>query len=146
MMTFTEDLEFDREQRRRFVALADGLRGAGVPLGRLHAASTYTLFQHGAEASFDMVRPGMALLGIYPNPRFKALNKMDLKPAVAPRVRVAFVKRIAAGTSAGYDRAYVAANFSLARCSRAGSPGSPSAGADRSSARQRSLPWAPCPC
>lgn len=107
MMTFTEDLEFDKEQRRRFSALADDLRVAGVRLGRLHAASTYTLFQHD-DAAFDMVRPGMALLGIYPEARFKALGRLDLRTALALRVRVAYVKKLAAGTSAGYERAYMA--------------------------------------
>jgi alanine racemase len=108
MMTFTEDLEFDREQRRRFAALADELKAAGISLGRLHAASTYTLFQHGNETSFDMVRPGMGLLGIYPDARFKAMKKLDVKTALAMRVRVAYVKQLAAGESAGYERAYVA--------------------------------------
>jgi alanine racemase len=108
MMTFTEDLEFDREQRRRFTALSAELAAAGVPLGRLHAASTYTLFQHGDDTHFDMVRPGMALLGIYPEATFKAANRLDLRGALAFRVRVALVKQLAAGTSAGYDRAYVA--------------------------------------
>ena len=108
MMTFTEDLEFDREQRRRFAALTDELTAGGIKLGRLHAASTYTLFQHGNEASFDMVRPGMALLGIYPDARFKAMKKLELHTALAMRVRVAYVKQLAAGESAGYERAYVA--------------------------------------
>jgi alanine racemase len=106
MMTFTEDLEFDREQRRLFVALTDALKGDGIALGRLHAASTYTLFQHGSETSFDMVRPGMGLLGIYPDPRFKAMRKVELSTALAMRVRVAYVKQLAAGSSAGYERAY----------------------------------------
>ena len=107
MMTFAEDLEFDREQRRRFVSLTDELTAAGVRLGRRHAASSYTLFQHD-DAAFDMVRPGMALLGIYPETAFRGLRRLDLKPAVALRVRVAYVKRLAAGTSAGYSRAYMA--------------------------------------
>lgn len=108
MMTFTEDLDFDREQARRFTALTGELKAAGVNLGRLHAASTYTLFQHGAGMSLDMVRVGMALLGIYPDPKFKAMKIVDLKPALAMRVRVAYVKQLAAGTSAGYERAYMA--------------------------------------
>ena len=55
-----------------------------------------------------MVRPGMGLLGIYPDARFKAMKKMDLQTALAMRVRVAYVKQLAAGSSAGYERAYVA--------------------------------------
>jgi alanine racemase len=107
-MTYTEDLAFDREQTGRFTALTNELKSAGINLGRLHAASTYTLFQHGPETFFDMSRVGMALLGIYPDPKFKAMKILDLKPALAMRVRVAYVKQLAAGTSAGYDRAYMA--------------------------------------
>jgi alanine racemase len=108
MMTYTEDLAFDREQAQRFKILTADMEARGIPLGRLHAASTYTLFQHGAETWFDMARVGMGLLGLYPDPKFKAMNLVDLRPAVAFRVRVAYVKQIAAGESAGYERAYVA--------------------------------------
>jgi alanine racemase len=108
MMTYTEDLAFDREQTRRFTALTGELKAAGLSLGRLHAASTYTLFQHGTAASFDMVRVGMALLGLYPDPKFTAMKILDLRPALAMRVRVAYVKQLAAGESAGYERAYLA--------------------------------------
>ena len=108
MMTFTEDLAFDREQRQRFATLAGELKSAGISLGRLHAASTYTLFQHGEETYFDMVRVGMGLLGIYPDAKFRAMRRLELRPAVAMRVRVAYVKQLAAGASAGYERAYMA--------------------------------------
>lgn len=107
MMTFTEDLAFDREQLRRFEALTSRLRDGGVPIGRRHAASTYTLFQH-PDATLDMVRPGMALWGIYPEPAFRTQGALDLRPAVALRARVAYVKKLAAGTSAGYSRAFMA--------------------------------------
>jgi alanine racemase len=107
-MTYTEDFEFDREQTRRFTALTGELKSAGINLGRLHAASTYTLFQHGEETFFDMSRVGMALLGIYPDPKFRSMKRLTLRPAVALRVRVAYVKQLAAGTSAGYERAYIA--------------------------------------
>jgi len=107
-MTYTEDFEFDREQTRRFTALAADLKSAGINPGRLHAASTYTLFQHGEETHFDMVRVGMGLLGIYPDAKFSAMKRLTLRPAVALRVRVAYVKQLAAGASAGYERAYIA--------------------------------------
>lgn len=107
MMTFTEDYDFDREQRRRFVALTTELAQAGVSPGRRHAASSYTLFQHD-DAMFDMVRPGMALVGLYPDQKFRGSSKLALEPAVAFRVRVAYVKRLAAGASAGYERAFIA--------------------------------------
>ena len=107
MMTFTEDAAFDQEQLKRFESLAAELKGAGVTLGRRHAASSYTLFQHD-NALLDMVRPGMVLYGIYPETKFRAMKRMDLRPAVAFRTRVLFGKKLRAGESAGYERAFVA--------------------------------------
>jgi alanine racemase len=107
MMTFTEDPEFDREQLRRFDALCSGLTSEGIRLGRRHAASSFALFQN--EGAFlDMVRPGMAVYGVYSEPPFRGLGLMDLRPAVALRARVAYVKPLRAGDSAGYNRAYIA--------------------------------------
>jgi alanine racemase len=107
MMTFTEDPDFDREQLGRFESLCSGLTAEGVSLGRRHAASSFALFQ--TEGSFlDMVRPGMAIYGVYSEAPFRALGLMDLRPAVALRARVAYVKQLRAGDSAGYNRAYVA--------------------------------------
>jgi len=107
MMTFTEDAEFDREQLRRFETLCGALAAEGVPLGRRHAASSFALFQNEG-ALLDMVRPGMAVYGVYSEAPFRGLGVMDLRPAVALRARVAYVKQLRAGDSAGYNRAYVA--------------------------------------
>jgi alanine racemase len=105
MMTFTEDPSFDREQLHRFRLLCDGLTGEGITLGRRHAASSYSLFGP-REALLDMVRPGMAVFGVYSEPQFRNANLLDLKPAVALRARVVYVKRLASGDTAGYNRAY----------------------------------------
>jgi alanine racemase len=107
MMTFAEDPEFDREQLRRFEALCGGLAAEGVAVGRRHAASSFALFQN-ESAFLDMVRPGMAIYGVYSEAPFRGLGVMDLRPAVALRARVAYVKQLRAGDSAGYNRAYVA--------------------------------------
>jgi alanine racemase len=107
MMTFTEDPAFDREQLGRFGSLCASLEGAGVRLGRRHAASSFALFQN-SEAFLDMVRPGMALYGVYSEPEFRRTGVLDLRPAVSLKARVAYVKQLRAGESAGYNRAYVA--------------------------------------
>jgi alanine racemase len=107
MMTFTEDAQFDQEQLRRFESLTSELTKTGVRIGLRHAASSYTLFQHD-NAMLDMVRPGMVLYGIFPEPKFRGAKRLDLRPAVAFRTRVLYGKKLEAGESAGYDRAYVA--------------------------------------
>ena len=105
MMTFTEDPEFDAEQLRRFTALTSRLTADGVHIGRRHAASSFALFQR-PDSFLDMVRPGMAIYGIYSELPFRRMGVLDLKPAISLRARVAYVKRIEAGESAGYNRAY----------------------------------------
>jgi len=105
MMTFTEDPEFDPEQMRRFEALTSDLQGAGVKLGRRHAASSFGLFEH-PEAFLDMVRPGMAIYGVYSEQKFRTTTVLDLQPAISLKARVAYVKMLEPGDSAGYERAY----------------------------------------
>ena len=107
MMTFTEDAAFDREQLQRFKTLTSRVQQSGIAAGMAHAASSYTLFQH-RDAFLDAVRVGMALYGIYPEAAFRTAGVLDLVPAVALKARVAYVKQLQAGESAGYNRAYVA--------------------------------------
>jgi alanine racemase len=107
MMTFTEDLDFDQEQLRRFQATCSPLEKDGVALGRKHAASSFALFQH-PDAFLDMVRPGMAIYGIYSENEFRRTAIMDLRPAISLKARVVYVKKLRKGDSAGYNRAYMA--------------------------------------
>ena len=107
MMTFSEDPEFDKEQLRRFRELVSSLESAGMRLGRKHAASSFGLFQN-PDSFLDMVRPGMVLYGIYSEPEFRKAAILDLRPAVSLKAKVAYVKQLAQGESAGYNRAYTA--------------------------------------
>ncbi len=109
MMTFSEDQAFDQEQLRRFETLAGALKQSGVNAGRLHAASSYTFFQH-ENALLDMVRPGMVLYGVFPEAKFRRARAIDLRPAAAFRTRVVYTKKLTAGESAGYERAFIAKN------------------------------------
>jgi len=107
MMTFTEDSDFDKEQLRRFNSLCSSLEKEGVKLGRKHAASSFGLFQN-PDAFLDMVRPGMAIYGIYSENEFRSARVMELRPALSLKARVAYVKQLRKGESAGYNRAYAA--------------------------------------
>jgi alanine racemase len=107
MMTFTEDGEFDKEQIRRFRETCAAMEKDGIALGKKHAASSFSLFQH-PEAFFDMVRPGMAIYGVYSENEFRHTGTMDLRPALSLKARVIYVKKLRKGDSAGYNRAYMA--------------------------------------
>lgn len=107
MMTFTEDPDFDKEQLRRFHETCGALEKDGIALGKKHAASSFTLFQH-PEAFLDMVRPGMAIYGIYSENEFRHTGIMDLRSAISLKARVIYAKKLRKGDSAGYNRAYIA--------------------------------------
>jgi alanine racemase len=107
MMTFTEDADFDKEQIHRFQETTGSLEKEGIALGKKHAASSFALFQH-PDAFFDMVRPGMAIYGIYSENDLRHTGVMDLRPALSLKARVIYVKKLRKGDSAGYNRAYIA--------------------------------------
>ena len=107
MMTFTEDKDFDLEQIQRFQGTCASLEKEGIALGKKHAASSFALFQHPG-AFLDMVRPGMAIYGIYSENEFRHTGVMDLRPAISLKARVIYVKKLRKGDSAGYERAYLA--------------------------------------
>src|SRR5215469_11046209 len=107
MMTFTEDPDFDKEQLRRFSETCASFEKEGIALGKKHAASSFSLFQH-PDAFLDMVRPGMAIYGIYSENEFRHTNILDLRPAISLKCRVIYVKKLGQGDSAGYNRAYMA--------------------------------------
>ncbi len=106
-MTFVEDAELDKEQLHRFNSLCQSLNSQGVPIGRKHAASSFALFDN-PQAFLDMVRPGMALYGIYSDNKFLGTDIMDLRPALSLKARVIYVKKIRQGDNVGYNRAYEA--------------------------------------
>src|SRR5436190_11347505 len=107
MMTFTEDPDFDKEQLRRFNETCAAFEKEGIALGKKHAASSFSLFQH-PDAFLDMVRPGMAIYGIYSENEFRHTSIMDLRPAISLKARIIYVKKLRKGDSAGYNRAYLA--------------------------------------
>lgn len=107
MMTFTEDPDFDKEQLHRFNETCAAFEKEGIPLGKRHAASSFPLFQH-PDAFFDMVRPGMAIYGIYSENEFRRMGIMDIRPAISLKARVIYAKKLRKGDSAGYNRAYMA--------------------------------------
>ena len=107
MMTFTEDPAFDKEQLHRFQSLCASLEHDGIHTGMKHAVSSFGLFQH-PDAFLDMVRPGMAIFGIYPEKEFRGSPHLELRPAVSLKTRVIYVKQLSKGDSAGYNRTYMA--------------------------------------
>ncbi len=106
--TLTEDPDFDKVQMDRFLTLCGEAEKKGLRLGLKHACSSAGIF---ADKSFylDMIRPGIALYGYYPNQKTQQEDILSLKPILQLKSRVAAVKYLRPEDSISYHRVYKAA-------------------------------------
>jgi alanine racemase len=107
--TFTEDPEFDRVQLSRLKEICARATQSGFSIGLRHAASSDAICEFPAACTeLDMVRPGIMLYGLYPSTHAETERKLDLKPALSLKARVAYVKTLRPGESVSYHRAFTA--------------------------------------
>ena len=100
-LAMSEDDDTTRTQLARYDEALSAARTAGVdPIVR-HAANSGAVLRH-PEAAYDLVRPGMALYGIAPDPGISA----DLRPALTWRSTVSFARRLTAGERLSYGHRY----------------------------------------
>ena len=97
------DAAFTREQARRFYAAVRALRLAGRDPGRIHLQASDGILNLPAQPC-DFARAGIALYGAC-----AGAPRADLWPALSLRARVASVRFLSPGESAGYGRAFAAA-------------------------------------
>lgn len=101
---------FTREQLLRFRAATD--ETADRARGRIirHAANSAGVFLH-PDSHFDMVRPGLALLGI--DPCGKPNLNRPLRPALKWTAPIISVKAVRKGTAVGYGQTWEAPRDTL---------------------------------
>ena len=100
------DVAFTREQSRRFFAAIEALRGRDCDPGLVHLQASYGILNHPA-VPCDFARAGIALYGVTSDSQPTA-RTADLWPVLSLRARVASVRALAPGESAGYGRAFTA--------------------------------------
>lgn len=98
------DKEFSRTQFERFMAFIDKLEKKGVHIPLKHACNSAGIIDL-PEFHMDMVRPGISLYGLYPSDEVDK-SRVDLKPALSLKARVAYVKPVQAGTTVSYGRTF----------------------------------------
>ncbi|MFM9037752.1 MAG: alanine racemase [Actinomycetota bacterium] len=94
------DSPVTQQQVRRFDAVIEQLRRAGIDPGWLHIANSAGTLAH-PDTRRDMVRVGIAAYGIAPDPSLDSICH-SLRPALRLASRVSFVKRVAAGEAVSY--------------------------------------------
>ena len=98
------DLSFARLQLDRFHDLLERLRRLGVEIPVRHAANSAGAISL-PEAHFDLVRPGIALYGLYPSDAVDR-KKIRLRPAMVFKTEVLHVKRVPADFPVSYGTTY----------------------------------------
>jgi alanine racemase len=106
MSTLMQNPEQDKQQIGRIKAVADELRSSGIDPGLLSLASTDATLNN-PDAHLDLVRPGMSLYGVYPEPKDVASGP-KLRQALSWKARIEYVKTISKGDSVTYWGKFVA--------------------------------------
>lgn len=96
------DKDFTLRQIRLFDNLVLGLRRSGIHIPLVHAANSIASINY-KEGHFNMVRPGLAVYGLYP----KEDLEINLKPVLALKTKVIFAKRVPKGYGISYGHDYV---------------------------------------
>ncbi|MHB8757063.1 MAG: alanine racemase [Bacillota bacterium] len=104
------DKGYARAQFERFAAFLARLEAAGLRFGLRHAANSAALIDL-PETHLDLVRAGIAIYGLYPSDEVE--RRVDLRPAMSLKVRVAHVKEVPAGTGVSYGRTFVTGHPSV---------------------------------
>jgi len=100
-----EDLSFARTQLDSFSAVLAALEREQLHVPYRHAANSAALLRL-APARFNLVRPGLAMYGVYPA---AGLEKVaSLRPVLTWKTRVAQVKVMRSGETVGYGRTWQA--------------------------------------
>lgn len=93
---------FTLEQGRAFADTVAWLRDKGYVIPRVHLLASGGILRY-AELGGDYARPGLALYGVSDTD-----DPAGLKPVLSLKARVAQVRDLAAGESAGYDLQFTA--------------------------------------
>lgn len=100
-----KDLTFSYDQLKLFLELKDVIQKKIRKKILFHAANSAGVIQL-PMAHLDIVRPGIMLYGLYPSSYVKSLKKVDLKPAMTLKARIAQVKDVGAGFKVSYGSTY----------------------------------------
>lgn len=106
-----EDEAYFNEQYTRFEMMVDWIHELGVNPAVIHCGNSATTLKYPAEKRhlFNMVRYGIAMYGLSPSPEMARQLPFPLKKVLSLHSRLAYVKKIKAGSFVGYGATYQAA-------------------------------------
>lgn len=100
-----EGLQYTDLQEERFAQVLDTVRELGLLPRYVHIANSAAVFTRKLPFC-NLARPGIVLYGSLPSDDF--IGKIDVRPVMALKSRIAMLKQVESGTSISYARRYVA--------------------------------------
>lgn len=100
------DVAFTQKQTERFYQTVETLKAAGCDPGKIHLQASYGALNL-PQQPCDLGRMGIALYGVCSDDG-PVKNAVDLRPVLSLRARIASVRTLEAGVSAGYGLAFTA--------------------------------------
>jgi len=94
------DKTYTLEQFHKFMEVVDELRKNGLEFPLRHAANSAAVMEL-PETHLDLVRAGIIIYGLYPSDEVDR-GRIDLRPAMSLKARVAYVKKALAGCKVSY--------------------------------------------
>jgi len=98
------DKGYAMEQLEKFLSLTEELRKNGLEIPIKHAANSPALMEI-PEAHLDLVRAGIIVYGLYPSDKVDR-SRIELRPAMSLKAKVAYVKEVPAGFKISYGCTY----------------------------------------
>jgi alanine racemase len=95
------DGRYARMQFNRFQQFLDDLLEEGIRFEKVHLANSAATINY-PEMHYDLVRIGISLYGLYPDPCMAVKPKIQLKPVMSVKARLSHVKEVPEGTSISY--------------------------------------------
>ncbi|MDD4202607.1 MAG: alanine racemase [Candidatus Omnitrophica bacterium] len=100
------DKDYTSYQINSFNNVINDLVKEKIDIPIKHAANSIATIDW-PDPNMNMVRPGLILYGMYPKRDFP--KKIQLRPTLALKTKIVFIKDVEAGRSIGYGRTYIAA-------------------------------------
>ena len=97
---------YTRTQLGRFQGFLDDLADNGIRFEKVHLANSAATINY-PETHFDLVRMGISLYGLYPDPSMAISPKVDLRPVMSVKARLSFVKEVPEETAISYGCTFV---------------------------------------
>jgi alanine racemase len=98
-----EDQSFSQSQLAAIAALLEELARLGMRPPLCHVANTSGLMLVDG-SHHTLVRPGIGLYGMYPDASLA--QRVDLRPVLSLKARIAYLRDVAAGTPVGYGHTW----------------------------------------